>query len=357
LTNDKCSNIIRSNIEIFTIKEYMLYKKKYETKDIQDIQLNDQEEEYQYINNSHDKIFRKSLENKKDAIRVINSFLKLESQIKEEDIEKYNSSYITDKLKNSEADIVYKIKDKDIFFLIEHQSKIDYSMAYRILKYEISIIDSVLIETKEKYKNKNYRYPVVIPIVLYTGAQEWNAELNFKNIQSEFKNFEGIELARYSIFDINKLDNKELLKEENIISKLIVLEKSKTREQFIENVEKISNELNKKCYTKDERRICKIATKAILETGFKELDTEEILSKFDKEENDNMLQCAEMLQREIRREKKEAREAGKLEGKLEGKIDIIRNMLKEKLSMNIITTVSGMNEQEIQKIAKEMKVM
>ena len=70
-----------------------------------------------------------------------------------------------------------------------------------------------------------------------------------------------------------------------------------------------------------------------------------------------MLQCAEMLQREIRREKKEAREAGKLEGKLEGKIDIIRNMLKEKLSMNIITTVSGMKEQEIEKIAKEMKMM
>ncbi len=144
-----------------------------------------------------------------------------------------------------------------------------------------------------------------------------------------------------------------MLKEENIISKLIVLEKSKTREQFIENVEKISNELNKKCYTKDEIRICKIATKAILETVFKELDTEEILNKFDREGDDNMLQCAEMLQREIRREKKEAREAGRLEEKT----NIIRNMLKEKLSMNIITTVSGMKEQEIEKIAKEMKMM
>ena len=30
-------------------------KKKYETKDTQDIQLNDQEEEYQYINNSHER--------------------------------------------------------------------------------------------------------------------------------------------------------------------------------------------------------------------------------------------------------------------------------------------------------------
>ena len=66
-----------------------------------------------------------------------------------------------------------------------------------------------------------------------------------------------------------------------------------------------------------------------------------------------MLQCAEMLQREIRREKKEAREAGRLEEKT----NIIRNMLKEKLSMNIITTVSGMKEQEIEKIAKEMKMM
>lgn len=346
MTKDKNGNIIRINKEIFTIKEYILYKKKCIAKDIE---LNDQEEEYQHINNTHDKIFRKTLENKKDAIRIINNFMNFESQIKEDEIEKYNSSYVSDELRNPEADIVYKVKNSNIFFLLEHQSKIDYSMGYRILKYEISIIDSVLIETKGKYKNKEYRYPIVIPIVLYTGTQKWNAEMDFRNMQLKWKKFRGIELARYNILDINELDNKELLKEENIISKLIILEKCKTHKEFLENVEKISNQLNRNCYSDDERKVCRISMKAILERGFKDLNTEEVLNKLKIKGDVNMLQCVEMLQREMKREKKEAREAGRLE--------IIKNMLKEKFSISEIIKVSGMKEQEIERIAKEMKVM
>lgn len=89
--------------------------------------------------------------------------------------------------------------------------------------------------------------------------------------------------------------------------------------------------------------------KAILERGFKDLNTEEVLNKLKIKGDVNMLQCVEMLQREMKREKKEAREAGRLE--------IIKNMLKEKFSISEIIKVSGMKEQEIERIAKEMKVM
>ena len=167
----KNNNIIGgSNTEIFTIKEYVLYKKQYI---LNNMTLNDINEEYQYINNSHDKIFRKVLEDKNNAIKIINRMLK-EDKVSIEEIEKYNSSYISSKLANSEADIVYKVINQDVFFLIEHQTKIDYSMPYRILKYELEIIESVLID--KNYKNKKYKYPIVIPIVLYTGNKKWNAK-------------------------------------------------------------------------------------------------------------------------------------------------------------------------------------
>ena len=97
------------------------------------MQLNENTENYHYVNNLHDKIFRKVLDNKKEAVQIINKVLKKEDKITEKEIEKYTSSYISSNLRNSEADIVYKIKDKEIFFLIEHQTKIDYSMPYRIL--------------------------------------------------------------------------------------------------------------------------------------------------------------------------------------------------------------------------------
>ena len=70
------------------------------------------------INNEHDKIFRKILSNKQEAANFINKTLKLKKPIQPEQLEKYNSSFITEKLQNRESDVIYKIKDKKIFILI-----------------------------------------------------------------------------------------------------------------------------------------------------------------------------------------------------------------------------------------------
>ena len=244
--------------------------------------------------------------------------MKPKNKVQENEIEKYNSSYISDELKNSESDVVYKMKNEDVFFLIEHQTKIDYSMAYRILKYELSIIDSCLSEPKVRYKNKGYIYPLIIPIVLYTGTKKWDAKLNLKEVQLQWREYAGLELSRYNVLDINDLDNKKLLQEENTISKLLVIEKSNNQNEFIENL--------------------------------KEIDAEQILKNLKFERGDNMFRVEEMFKREERRFRAE----GKREGKREGKIEIIKNMLREKEAINKIALFSGMNEKEIEKIAKEM---
>ena len=51
------------------------------------------------------------LDQKEEAVKFINKTLKL--NIKKEEIEKYNSSFISKTFQNKEADIVYKIKDKN----------------------------------------------------------------------------------------------------------------------------------------------------------------------------------------------------------------------------------------------------
>lgn len=156
-----------SNIEIFTIKEYEIYKKRYSNN-----HLGDTDAEYKLldINNTHDKICRKALDKKKDATKIINRVLSKEDRIKENEIQKYNSSFISNELRNSESDVVYKLNNENVFFLIEHQTKVDYLMPYRILKYELEIIESVLID--KKYINKEYKFPEIIAIVLYTGKQK-----------------------------------------------------------------------------------------------------------------------------------------------------------------------------------------
>lgn len=117
------------------------------------------------------------MDNKKDATKFINNVLK--THITEDNIEKYNISYVSNLFQNQEANIVYKLKDTNIFILIEHQSKVDYSTPYRILEYEMEIMKSAI--DLSKIKNKNYSFPAIFPIVLYTGKQNWNVEFSNYN--------------------------------------------------------------------------------------------------------------------------------------------------------------------------------
>lgn len=58
-------------------------------------------------------------------------------------------------------------------------------MPYRILEYEVAIIESAI--NMNKIKNKEYKIPLVIPIVLYTGNKKWNAKKYLKECQEEFE--------------------------------------------------------------------------------------------------------------------------------------------------------------------------
>ena len=196
--------------------------------------MSDQYEKYYVVNHQHDKIFRTVLDRKSDALALINKALN--TQLEVQDIEKYNSSFINKVFQNREADIVYKIKDRSIFILIEHQTKVDYLMPYRILEYEVAIMQSAI--DLDKIKNKESKIPLVIPIVLYTGNKKWNAK---KYLEENQEKIEGIEngLGNYNLIDINELTEKELLEDNSFISKMMLIEKSKNTENIVEILEKI----------------------------------------------------------------------------------------------------------------------
>ena len=99
--------------------------------EIEETTLMEPEEIYTYnIDNEHDKLFKDLLSDKEETRKFINKFLKLPEPLKQNELELYNSSYITSEYKSKEADIVYKKKDEDIFFLIEHQSTVDLSLIH-----------------------------------------------------------------------------------------------------------------------------------------------------------------------------------------------------------------------------------
>ena len=194
-------------------------------------------------NKPHDKLIKEILKDKKELVNLVNKFLKPKEKITEEEIEKYTNSYINKKYKSKEADIVYKMKDKDVYFLIEHQSTIDYNMPYRILNYCIDIVN----EWKKEQKNKQSKYPIIVPIVVYTGQIKWNVPRNYKDQQIKTTTFDQYRIdLEYNLIDVNLYNIKDLLEKETMFSYALIMEKSKDKESFVRNIKLIVEKENNK---------------------------------------------------------------------------------------------------------------
>lgn len=295
------------------------------------------------INNEHDKIFRKILDNKQEAVNFINKTLNL--KIDKEKFEKYSTSFVTDSLKNQETDIIYKLKDRKIFFLIEHQTKIDYSMPYRIIEYEREIMKSAI--DFKKLNQKGYKLPLVLTIVLYTGRKKWDVEKYIREKQELLEKYEDIQFEKYNVVDVNEYNNEELLNDSSFLSKAMLLEKAKNKEELTEYIEKIVLQINKnkELFSDELKELLITIINLVLKEKIGKEKAQELV-KILKGGNKNMLAFMEMIEEE---DKKIFRR-GKREGRIENKIETAKAMIKENISIDVIMRITKLSKKEIDKL-------
>lgn len=281
------------------------------------------------IHQKNDKTYRNLLMSKKDATHIINEVLHIEAkkEIKPEEIEAYNSSFINKQFKNKEADIVYKMKEKDIFFLIEHQSKVDYSMPYRIQEYQAEIIRQAIDE--KRIKSKGYKMPEVIPIVVYTGKDKWNASIYLHKIQDE--RFAKINLLQYNLIDINKYTQQKLITSEYLIDKMFLIERARNRKEFEKAIKESIITLKSE---EDTQKLMEI-----IELTLKSNIGENLIKKEEGDDED----MEAVLERVIEYERKDAVRT------------IINNMILNGITREEIEKITGVTKDEIEKIAKKVK--
>ena len=259
-------------------------------------------------------------------------------QINVKNIEKYNSSFINKIYQNKEADIVYKLKNREIFFLIEHQSKVDYSMPKRILEYQVLIMNSGI--DKKKKRLKGYKYPSVIPIVLYTGKNKWNSNKYIEESQDMLDGYT-YRMGNYSIIDINNYTSKELLEDNSFVMNMLLIEKSKNTEELTENFNKIISKINGN--SKDKEILKNIILQVYMRKINKE-DLQKMLNKINGGE-ENMMAVFEMIDRENKMYINKGIKLGKKEGRKEGK-----KGRRERKTIIIIPYKCGHNKRRVPNI-------
>lgn len=324
--------------------------------------VNEDSEEYILkTNQAHDKIYRIILGNKEEAANFINKNLKLKKfPLSSKDIEKYSTKFITNDFKSKESDIIYKKKGEDIFFLIEHQSSVDYSMAYRLLNYSIEIIRSAIDE--KKLGNKDYKIPVVYPIVLYTGEKKWNAKKYLQENQLKLKECKNIGITNYAITDISKCGEKDLMEEKSFLSKILLLDKSRTNESINQNLNKIikiemTNEektvLKQVIYYTLAKKIGEdVAKKYIEKLEYKEEEKMSVFEEYLEKIIDEGLEKG--MQQGMKQGMKQGIKEGIEKGKKENTYNIVIEMIKNNIDEAKIKLITKISEKEFQNIKANM---
>ena len=297
------------------------------------------------IDKEHDKIVKRVFQSKKEAARFISKVIS--KKVKPSDLLASQNSFVTTELRYREADIVYKIRGRNIVILIEHQTRVDYRMAYRILNYQIEIMRANEVENPKKEDKEC----LVIPIVLYTGKEKWTAKNYIKEIQEKlFKNIkvkpEKIELGTlgyYTLVDVNNYTKEELLKEEGILSKIMLIEKERSTQDLVRTI----FEINERIQNDKNKEIVYTAMYLGLEKKFGAKITNKIMEKIIGKGSGNMLAVEQMVLEE--------NEMLRNEGIDEGKNIMCVNMLKMGYSIKTVSKVSGLPVKKIEELKKSIK--
>lgn len=285
---------IIENEPVPAVKEHLIkyekeYRRKRDQQKLEKHQLNEENETYDKINHPHDKTVRLMLSNSQEAANLINLALKTDF-VKANQIEQYKSSFVTKQYQNRESDIVYKdLKNKGIYYLIEHQSKQDKMMAVRITEYSLEIIRSALDLMK---KEKREEFPTVIPIVLYTGKGKWKIPQSLEDVQVKLADINLPSIGSYKLIDINTYSDDDLIKAKGALPKVLLMEKSTKN---INKVKEIMNKMEKAKLTKEETEMLSVYITNVVREKDNRL-ADELLEKINKErEEENMGDFGQVL--------------------------------------------------------------
>lgn len=98
--------------------------------------------------------------------------------------------------------VTCKIKYKEIYIFIKVIENIDNNISFIMLENSLNIIR----KWNSREKNKNKRYPIVVPIVIYTGKEKWKNSSDLKNNKIKYIKYEGNRINfSYNIININDL--------------------------------------------------------------------------------------------------------------------------------------------------------
>lgn len=325
------------------------------------------------VQNPHDKFFKKTFGDVAVAGDFLNNYLpqSIVGIIDLDTLEPQKDSFINKELQESFSDLLYKVNINNrkgyLYFLFEHKSYPSRDVAFQLLKYMVEI-------WKAKADNTT-QLPVIIPLVIYHGKDGWNLKPTLGEIIAGYEELP-VEVQKlipdyeYLLYDFSKLTDEEI--KGAVINKIVMTMMRDMPKEDIGEILKFTF-----------RAAIHLLELEDKQTGMEYLETlvkyllsvrsdltkghfNELVKKIetiDPEGSERIMSLAEIF-------REEGKEKGLLEGIEKGmergiergieiglrkkEKEFIRNAINEGMDFALIAKLTGLPQQEVEKIAKEL---
>lgn len=301
----------------------------------------------------HDRFIRSVFTNPKVVREFFEANLPdhIKSIIDLNSLEPQKGSFITDELKLQITDILFAAKFNNqkgyVYTLIEHSSRPDKFLPYRMLKYMTSIIDNHLKKTGET------KLPLVYPIILHQGQKPYSYSTALFDLFEDNKEIAREIIARpIQLFDLATASDEELkrffwfgasaliakhIKDPNILPTLkIVVEllhdiEVREEKEYIKQYIKVHLKyIAEAADIQDEEEF-----REIIRRGLTNIDEESIMTLAEKWKQEGLQQGIQQ---------------GVKQGLQQGKLEIARSMLLKGIDAKTIMEVTHLSFDQIREI-------
>lgn len=303
------------------------------------------------IQNPHDKFFKETFSKVSVAKDFLNNYLpqSIMNVIDIDTLEPQKDSFINEELEEGFSDLLFKVninkREGYFYFLFEHKSYASKDIALQLLKYMIEI-------WKEKIKKEGTNeLPIIIPLVIYHGKDNWNIEITLgemingyeelpKNIKKYVPNYE------YLLYDISRYTDEEIKGEVqlriilNIFRDVFTKDSRGLQESILEAVEYLVELEDKQSGIEYFETLMRYIFSA--RANLTETDVKEIIEKIETtypEGSEVVMTLAERFMEE---------------GLMKGLEKVVRKSIIKGLTTEDIIEITGLKKEEIEDIRKRM---
>ncbi|WP_334470432.1 Rpn family recombination-promoting nuclease/putative transposase [Arsenophonus sp. PmNCSU2021_1] len=293
----------------------------------------------------HDSLFKKFL----GDIAIARDFLEvhLPSHLRERcdfsTLAMESGSFIEDDLRTQCSDMLYSVQTNSgkgyIYTVVEHQSRPEKLMAFRLLRYSVAAMQRHL-------EQGNDTLPVVIPILFYQGVTSpYPYSTHFLDCFADPELAATVDQQAFPLVDITTIPDEEILTHRRVALLQLVQKHIRTRD-MLELAVELANLIEKWQYSKEQ---CKSLLYYIAKAG-NTIDGEGFIRTLAEKAptyREDFMTIAEQLEAK-------GREKGKHEGYQLGQKDastkIARQLLANGAERNLVKIATGLSDNELDKL-------